>query len=590
MEKKKIIAVGMTATMLFSTASVPGNVLAASHAESKMEINTMMQVKQSKTNLAVSSTFAELIPDVQLQQAIIEYATTDEGYLTDSQKQSLISGDKAQAQAVLATITRLNLMNCGLDFMTIAGINQLRNLQFLNLQGNTLASIGAQTFVGMNHLQFLYLDNIGLITLNQDAFGKLPQLKTLGLTQNAALINFDALYTLDETANINGGTFGGVNVSLWEAAINKVAGMGDLAPLVASGSNLSKAIQFAQFKYKLLQLENMKIGMVEVLELKPVLGASVVIKNTINDLKAAVEANDTAWFTRAGAQLYAEIHAEIMALENRQIGQLGVNIVHFPAVAQAKAALEATNTSPDYHHLAECVVQLETAIAAFVSNTRAQTADAIKNAQSKKEHTAVKELLVKAQIALAGYNYDQMIKVTNNLNTTVKQITKSEKSPVQLKQAYHLHKYVTGTAVVGTKIVVKKAGKVARSTVGASGKFKVKMGKLKNGQQITITADTPDSVTTLYKLASKSMTVKQSPKPTLKQLKIKGKKVTGKTTTGATVKVYKGKKLVSKKVVKTGNIKFKVKQKFAKKTKLTVKIQNDDEHGLAVKKWTTRVR
>lgn len=588
---KKIITVGMAATMLLAASSQPINVLATSRDNAPRAELVVKPIGDDAVQVRAAS-FATLMPDEQLRQAILEFATTKEGYLTTAQKETLATGNPAQIQAVLATIIRLNLNDEGLTFATLNGINQLRNLEYLNLRGNQLAAIGPQTFWGMNQLGFLYLDNTGLTKIDQDAFGDLPQLQALGLTQNPGLTNFDALFSLSATTPIAGGAFGGASVMLWQMVINKMASLGDVAALVPhDGSALNQAIQFAQFKEKLRELASMKVEMAALLEMEPMLGASATIKAALTELKNAVEVNDNARFVAAKAQLYAQIYDEVLDLSNTQIGHLGTNIRRDPGVVRVLAAFKAEVKTENYQRLTELLYQLDAAITAFVQTTRQQTTNAIKNAQSKKAHTTVKVLIANAQSALAGYNYDQMISCTQALNAAVKQIVAIKNSPLKIKRVYHLHKYVAGTANPGTQIVVKQAGKTTRlAKVGQRGTFKIKVGKLKKGQQITVTADAPDSPTTLFKLASKSVKVKQSPKPIVRQVRIKGKKVTGKVTKGATVKIYRGKKLVAKRVVKTGKLKFNLKKKYAKKTKLTFKIQNNDAHGLAAKKVIVRVK
>ncbi|WP_165964863.1 leucine-rich repeat domain-containing protein [Periweissella cryptocerci] len=487
---------------------------------------------------------------------------------------------KAKTFAPLNNLEELYLYNCDISTTNFANLTKLIEFGLGGKLG--LTKLDAKIFAKMTALEYFDLYYSLITEIDENTFVGLDKLKSVYLENNSNLTNFDFLHALSVSSNLGTSTEDWERSLAWQDSVNELAVSLGVMPLEFIGSTSSTAIACAKFKQGLNVIKNTQnVGGVT---------NNDAIKAAQDELKAAVESGDEAQISTLKNNLYNLINTEIKSTSDSLIKNANNNA----AVKTALAAVETAKNNHDYGNMATLINNLKTVVATYKTAT-------VNNANKLLTHQSVKTAGANTNIARAktnlqnalnatGKNYDQIAELTQKLTaaingTTIKQVK------VSVAKSYHKNNYITVTTTKGNKVTVKAGNKVvATMTAKSDNKFNIKINGLKAKQKLTVIAERNDEATILHTTTTVTHQVTASPKVKAKKLKVKGKLVTGTVKKGSTVKVYKGKKLIAEKVIKNGKIKITLKKKYAKKTKLKITIQHDHANGFASKTWTVRVK
>ncbi|QBO35712.1 leucine-rich repeat domain-containing protein [Periweissella cryptocerci] len=300
------------------------------------------------------------------------------------------------------------------------------------------------------------------------------------------------------------------------------------------------------------------------------------------------------------ANLYTALDTSINQAVTSATSQIGTTGKNDPAVKKAINDLNTAMQNKDYAQIDSLLAKLQTTVTNYKTTATNQATTAVKRELDKNGdgNTQVAKKRAQLQQALKAtkLDYDQLAILTKELNEMISK-TSIAKYAVNLngKQTYHLHKYaqgqIKGKVVNGVTVKATVNGKaIGQTKTDKNGKFKLNFTKkLAKNQQVKFSVDRPDEAYVIHQAASIARKVAVSPAITAKNFTVKKKQLTGKLTAkqGATITVYNGKKVVKiftlKKDVKNKKVKFKLKKKITKKTKLKLVVQNTHDNGLATK-------
>ncbi|QBO36577.1 leucine-rich repeat domain-containing protein [Periweissella cryptocerci] len=497
----------------------------------------------------------------------------------------------------LSKLQRLSLDANQLTSLAPNVFVSLKQLTSLELSNNQLKNLVAGTFKGLSNLETLDLDNNQLTTIAQGTLSGLSHLLNLGLYGNANLIDYAALADLPLKSQYIEATLDPDLVMAWYHAVlqaGDLLGTQSVIPIPSGYTgNLNDVINVAKYQ-QILQGKGGDSQVIVNLREATVIANDAGVKACISRLQAAINTGEVMQLPSLLAAVYVAVDKSITALENNIIGNIGSEGKNDKAVLDAKAAIKAVNQAHVYGNLDQAFSDLRTAVTKYKTHVTTNAQNAINQAKNKKfdQSTVIRPVITKLQASIKAQQYDEMITLTKQLNTLVGQ-TKRVKTALKLDTAYHKNNYITGSTAKGTQVIIKDAKtkrQVGSGKANAKGKFKVKVKKLKGRQKLTVTVDQADTAKVIYQATSKNISIKTSPKPKATNFKVNKQRVTGVATKGTTIRVYKGQKLIKKVRVKNTKVKFNLKKKYQKKTKLKIKVQHTHAKGFGVRQFSIRVK
>lgn len=555
-------------------------------------IDQVAAVKTAKTNLQTSITnknVGQLQTDMQALRTAINNAIDGQITQLTTGVPTTVVTSNPQIKAAVAALTSAKTKYEYTDLSTL----------FLNLE-NAVASYnvavsfttsGPVKIPGMDSATSTAVANAeaGLATaVNQNGADKLAE---------ALVVYYTAVDTAitkvvnDSTGKI--GNAGKQNPAVDAAlqAITDAQTQHDYTELPTLVANLNTAVN--KYAAPIMQAAVNSANAAKAPSIANVDGVANVpaVKTTQTALDKAIAAGQIDQLASLTTNLHKAINtavtAKITAIK-QGIGQGGAND---NAIKQATAAINTAigKATPDYSKLNTQFQALTTAVTNYKNGVISRANNALKHekTQHAESNTLVGRTKANLQRAVnaSAKNYDTIVTHTTALTTAHKKTT-LKATDLTVYQSHHLNKYVSVKAKKGTKIKVVAGNKTLKSvTAPSNNRFNINVAGLKGKQALQIIANHPDSELVINKEVTAKHVVTTSPKPTLK-VKIKGKSITGKATKGATLTIYKGGAKLKQAIAKNGNVKVTLKKRYAKNTKLTIKVQNDHDHGYGQKTFT----
>lgn len=555
-------------------------------------IDQVAAVKTAKTNLQTSITnknVGQLQTDMQALRTAINNAIDGQITQLTTGVPTTVVTSNPQIKAAVAALTSAKTKYEYTDLSTL----------FLNLE-NAVASYNvAVSFTTSDPVKIPGMDSAtstavanaeaGLATaVNQNGADKLAEALVVYYAAVDTAIN---KVVNDTTGKI--GNAGKQNPAVDEAlqAITDAQTQHDYTELPTLVANLNTAVN--KYAAPIMQAAVNSANAAKAPSIANVDGVANVpaVKTAQTALDKAIAAGQIDQLAGLTTNLHKAINtavtAKITAIK-QGIGQGGAND---NAIKQATAAINTAigKATPDYSKLNTQFQALTTAVTNYKNGVISRANNALKHekTQHAESNTLVGRTKANLQRAVnaSAKNYDTIVTHTTALTTAHKKTT-LKATDLTVYQSHHLNKYVSVKAKKGTKIKVVAGNKTLKSvTAPSNNRFNINVAGLKGKQALQIIANHPDSELVINKEVTAKHVVTTSPKPTLK-VKIKGKSITGKATKGATLTIYKGGTKLKQAVAKNGNVKVTLKKRYAKNTKLTIKVQNDHDHGYGQKTFT----
>lgn len=508
-----------------------------------------------------------------------------------------ISSLNAGSFSGLSKLERLSLVANQLTTLPSNGFSSLSKLTSLELDDNQLTTLSAGMFSGLGNLETLALEDNQLTTMGAGTFTGLNRLLDLSLFGNSGLTDYAALADLPLKSQYVEATLDSNLIKSWYQAVRQAGNWLGIQPSIPVPVNysgkLNDVINVAKYE-RIVQGKGGDSKTIVNLSNATTLTSNAGVQASVAQLQAAINAGNVMQLADLVAAVYAAADRAIVAKVNQITNNLGNYGTRDAAVVSAKADVNEIKQTRLYDNLDYEIGQLQTAVNNFRTNAVNKAKNTINQAKSKKidQAGAIRPVLAKLQASINAKQYDAMIDGTSQLQLLIKQ-TKRVNTTLTIDKAYHQNKYLTGKTSKGTKVVVRDAKtkrQLGTAKANAKGIFKVKLKNVKGGQRVTITADRTDEAKIIYQAVSKQVTIKKSPKPKATKFKINKQRVTGVATKGTTIRVYKGSKLIKKVRVKNAKVKFNLKKKYQKKTKLKIKVQHTHAKGFGVRQFSIRVR